>query len=71
MYPLVKIWQQSTISSSMASTLRKSLEYTGTKFDEILLWCLVGFGALLAVIGLALIVRGAKHRKRGGYAAIQ
>lgn len=70
-YPLVKIWQKSTIGDADAKKLRDTLVFVGPKFNTYILWSLVAFGALLAVIGVILIARGAHKHRHHGYKTIQ
>lgn len=71
-YPLVKIWQKSTIGDSAAKKLREQLLFVGPAFNVYVLWALVAMGALLAIIGIVLIARGVhKHRHHHGYKTIQ
>jgi hypothetical protein len=66
----MKAWQQSSVSPSQAKKLREQLLVFTTRFNSGLLWAMVAFGALLAVVGIFMIILGIKRRQRDGYQSI-
>eukprot|EP00026_Physarum_polycephalum_P003583 Phypoly_transcript_03596.p1 GENE.Phypoly_transcript_03596~~Phypoly_transcript_03596.p1 ORF type:complete len:629 (+),score=84.13 Phypoly_transcript_03596:526-2412(+) len=66
-YPLMKAWQQSSVSTAQAKKLRAQLVVFSPKFNSGLLWGLVAFGAFLGLVGIFMIVLGVKRRQRDGY----
>jgi len=70
-YPLVKIWQQSTIGDKDAKKLRDLILFNSPTFTKWVLWGLVGMGSVLALTGVVLIARGVQKKKKHGYTTIQ
>ena len=69
-YPLMKAWQKSCVSEAQATKLRHQLIVFTPRFNSWILWGLVAFGALLFVIGVALVITGYRRRQRDGYHSI-
>lgn len=69
-YPLMKAWQQSSVSESEAKKLKAQLVVFTPRFNTWILWGLVGLGGLLIVFGISLLVVGYRRRDKLGYRSI-
>ncbi len=71
MYPLVKIWQKSSLSEATAKQVRSQLKFYSHPYNEGFLWGVVGVGGLFFLIGLVVLIVGINRKKDGQYMPIQ
>lgn len=71
MFPLLKVWQNSTVGSQDSDKLKTLLMLEGQPFNEGILWGVVGLGFVLAVVGFITLFFGYKNRQKYGYQTIQ